>query len=138
MKKMFFISLVFILALVLMGMTCEGRSADPAANGGRAAAAGGDGGPVVNPDGTVTFSHTPEGSPQQIFLAGSFNGWNPGDPMYALEDLEGDGVWTLTIPMDPGSYQYKFVIDGAWTQDEANPEAAPDGFGGNNSIVNVN
>jgi hypothetical protein len=138
MKKVYFAGLVLILTLALVGMTCEGRSSTPDAGGGAKKAATGGAGPQVNPDGTVTFTYAGGGSPQAIFLAGSFNGWNPGDPQYALEDLEGDGKWSITIPIDPGSYQYKFVIDGAWTQDESNPESAPDGFGGNNSIINVN
>ena len=37
------------------------------------------------------------------------------------------GVWTATVPLDPGAHQYRFVVDGLWIDDpqatahEANP-----------------
>ena len=64
---------------------------------------------------------------------GEFNGWSD-----AANPMTNDGgAWTLALDLAPGSYQYKFVVDGNWKQDDKNPEAAPDGFGGNNSIMKV-
>ena len=46
-----------------------------------------------------------------IFLAGSFNDWNPGStPM----TREGTSHWIFTHRLPPGRYEYKFVIDGEW------------------------
>ena len=51
---------------------------------------------------------------------------------------QGDGTWTITRKLPPGTYGYKFVVNGTtWKQDEANPEAKDDGFGGKNSVVTV-
>ena len=48
---------------------------------------------------------------QAIFLAGSFNEWNPtSTPMVR----EGSRHWALTQPLPPGRYEYKFVVDGEW------------------------
>ena len=48
---------------------------------------------------------------QKIFLAGSFNDWNPGaTPMVR----EGSRHWAVTLPLAPGRYEYKFVVDGEW------------------------
>jgi hypothetical protein len=41
------------------------------------------------------------------------------------------------VPLSPGKYQYKFVIDGQWEQDTSNPDTAPDGFGGLNSVITI-
>ncbi|MBK7187384.1 MAG: hypothetical protein IPH86_01470 [bacterium] len=69
----------------------------------------------------------------KVCLAGEFNGWSD-----AANPMKNDGgAWTLALDLAPGSYQYKFVVDGNWKQDDKNPEAAPDGFGGNNSIMKV-
>lgn len=46
-----------------------------------------------------------------IFLAGSFNGWDPTDtPMLRGED----GHWNVSLELAPGRYEYKFVVDGEW------------------------
>lgn len=93
------------------------KAAAPAAAGGQCA---------------VTFAHAAPGA-SKVCLAGEFNGWSDA----ATPMTNKNGTWTLTLPLAPGTYQYKFVVDGTWTQDTANPNAAPDGFGGNNSVVAV-
>ncbi|HOE61805.1 MAG TPA: glycogen-binding domain-containing protein [Kiritimatiellia bacterium] len=51
----------------------------------------------------------------QVSLAGSFNNWDPtAKPM---TDKKGDGVYTVTVSLAPGTYEYKFVIDGTWCAD---------------------
>jgi len=132
MKKAIVILAVLVLALSMVA--CGGKTSG--GGGSKTDGGGSSAGPQVTSNG-VKFSFKPTGTPQKVFLAGSFNGWKPDDPKYALEDLDGDGVWELTIKIDPGSYQYKFVVDGTWTQDKGNPKNAPDGFGGKNSLVDV-
>lgn len=80
----------------------------------------------------VTFTHQAPGA-SQVYLAGEFNNWS--DSANAMTGA--DGTWTLTIDLAPGDYQYKFVVDGTWTADKANPDAADDGFGGKNSVAKV-
>ena len=50
-----------------------------------------------------------------VFVNGSFNGWcgacNP------MSDPEGDGIWSVTLPLDPGTIEYKFTVDG-WNNQE--------------------
>ena len=49
------------------------------------------------------------------FLNGSFNGWcgtcNP------MDDADGEGVWELTLSLNPGTIEYKFTLDG-WNYQE--------------------
>lgn len=72
---------------------------------------------------------------QSVAVAGDFNGWNPGQTK--LERSEG-GLWTATIPLKPGRYQYMFVIDGKqWIADPLAGEASGDGFGAENAVLDV-
>jgi 1,4-alpha-glucan branching enzyme len=69
---------------------------------------------------------------QEVYLAGSFNAWNPRD--IALRESEEDG-WAVEIRLPPGSHEYRFVVDGIWVGDPNNPRTAPNPFGGRNSLV---
>jgi hypothetical protein len=49
-----------------------------------------------------------------------------------------DGVWELRVPLGPGRYEYLFLVDGRfWELDPANPQRAPDGAGGQVSLLVV-
>jgi hypothetical protein len=83
-----------------------------------------------------TFRLEGQGAATSIWLTGDFVGWagNPTDGAIALE-LGGDAAWTATHTFDAGSYQYKFIVDGAtWIADPANPDTIGDGLGGFNSV----
>jgi hypothetical protein len=72
---------------------------------------------------------------RSVSVAGDFNGWNPGQTQ--LERSEG-GMWTATIPLKPGRYQYMFVINGKqWLADPLAGEASGDGFGSQNAVLDV-
>ncbi len=50
-----------------------------------------------------------------VFVNGSFNSWCGGcNPM---NDDDADGIWTLTVSLLPGTYEYKFTLDG-WNYQE--------------------
>ncbi len=66
----------------------------------------------------VNFSVRAE-TGSRVFLAGSFNNWDPTSK--EMSDRNGDGIYATTISLAPGSYQYKYVIDGTWCAD---PECA--------------
>ena len=69
----------------------------------------------------------------QVRLAGSFTGWQP---VYALKQVS-SGTWSILIPLEPGVYEYAFVVNGTeWRPDPAAP-AVDDGFGGVNSRLSV-
>src|SRR5207253_2876275 len=75
------------------------------------------------------------GSGNSVAVAGEFNAWNTSaDPM----TKQADGSWTLVKKLEPGRYQYKFVVDGTnWKTDEGAKETADDGYGGKNAVVVV-
>lgn len=69
---------------------------------------------------------------KQVEVAGEFNNWTPAKMKKGEQ-----GVWSLKKKLAAGTYQYKFVFDGSWEIDQANPDRVPDGQGGENSIKNV-
>jgi len=47
-------------------------------------------------------------------------------------------VWSITLPLTPGRYEYKFLVDGKkWMHDPENPQKIEDGFGGHSSVIEV-
>lgn len=84
----------------------------------------------------VVFSFKAPAGAQTVTLAGTFNGWSTtATPM---EDPDKDGVWTVRLFLAPGRHQYKFVVNGnKWYTDEEADAFAPDGFGGQNSVLNL-
>ncbi|CAN5493858.1 hypothetical protein BH09SUM1_BH09SUM1_00380 [soil metagenome] len=79
----------------------------------------------------VSYKSDPAKKPKKVFIAGQFNGWN--DSANALKDDDGDGVWTAELPIEPGEWPYKFVVDGEWILDPANSNVVDDGGGHQNS-----
>jgi 1,4-alpha-glucan branching enzyme len=120
-------------SVVVVGAGAAAGTAAPAAASSAAPLASGKGrAPVQTADGVVfTFG----GAARSVNLAGDFNGWVlTADPL----TQQADGSWTITRKLAPGTYEYKFLVDGTtWKTDEANPEAKADPFGGKNSVVTV-
>lgn len=92
------------------------------------------GGPELVAGGAVFRYKNPDA--RRVCLVGDFNDWSPAtDPM---TDDNSDGEWTLFYPLGPGSYAYKFLVDGKnWVADPTNPLSEPDGFNGRNSILKI-
>jgi RNA polymerase-binding transcription factor DksA len=71
---------------------------------------------------------------QSVFVAGSFNNWNPGaTPLKAI----GQGHWVLDLAVPAGRYEYQFVIDGRWIPDASAKDSVMNPFGGINSVLEV-
>lgn len=70
-----------------------------------------------------------------VGLAGSFNRWNA--VATPLTQVDGSGLWTVTIPLPPGPAQYGFMVNGQrWVPDPAAP-SVDDGLGRRNSVIAV-
>jgi hypothetical protein len=70
---------------------------------------------------------------QRVSVVGSFNGWKKGvTPM-----LRTRAGWSVTLPLPPGEYQYKFDVDGQLRRDPLSTSLISDGQGGYNAITLV-
>ena len=73
-----------------------------------------------------------------VRIAGDFNGWVPDKGVRSLIESEGPTrVWTKILQLPPGTYQYRYVVDGEWREDPDNPEQVSSSAGGRNSILVV-
>jgi len=75
----------------------------------------------------------PEGAMVQI--AGDFNNWVP-EGLHLTRSMARP-VWQKVITLKPGTYQYKYLIDGRWMPDPANDKLVDGSIGGMNSVLNV-
>ena len=70
-----------------------------------------------------------------VNAVGDFNGWDPART--SLQQVS-SGVWSVTLPLTPGRYEYMFVVDGQrWVSDPAAIEQSDDGFGARNAVLEV-
>lgn len=69
----------------------------------------------------------------EVQVAGSFNNWQ-ADPQGFLR--EGD-TWKRPCFIEPGTHAYKFIVDGQWILDPANPVTRSDGMGNENSFMAI-
>ena len=73
-----------------------------------------------------------------VQIAGDFNGWIPDRDVQSHIETEGiDRVWTKVMLLPPGTYQYRYVVDGEWRVDPENGEHMPGPMGQPNSVLHV-
>jgi len=72
---------------------------------------------------------------QSVAVAGEFNDWTP--ERTPLRANPYTGALEALVNIRPGFFQYRLVVDGRWMPDPFNPAAAPNPFGGTNSVVLV-
>jgi alpha-amylase/alpha-mannosidase (GH57 family) len=82
----------------------------------------------------VLFTFDAPGA-ERVTIAGEFNSWAPARDQMARAE---GSTWRIVLPLKPGRYEYKFVVDGKdWRADSDNPLSVPDPYGGRNSFIVV-
>ena len=82
----------------------------------------------------VVFSVRAEAG-SKVFVAGSFNNWDP--TAKEMLDKKGEGLFSATLTLPAGDYQYKFVIDGTWCADPECSDWVQNDHGTLNSVKHV-
>jgi glycosidase len=82
-----------------------------------------------------TFIYKTKGKVNQVNLFGSFNGWNRQE--LVMSDKNSPGTYKISIPIEPGRYEYKFFVDGQEITDHSNSDSVSNGMGAYNSIIVV-
>ena len=70
-----------------------------------------------------------------VFVAGSFNGWNPAQ--FRLSAHPQDNLFGIELTLPPGRHEYKFVVNGEWRLDPSCPDWRLNCQGTLNSVVSV-
>lgn len=87
------------------------------------------------PKGTRVLFHVRAEAGSKVYIAGCFNDWNPTSK--PMTDKDGTGDYSVTLTLKPGTYQYKFVINGTWCADPECTEWVPNDMGTLNSVCVV-
>ncbi len=67
----------------------------------------------------------------KVFLAGDFNNWDTtANPM----KKDKKGLWKTTVSLEPGRYEYRFLVDGNWANDPSCAGCVPNEFGSTNCV----
>ena len=82
----------------------------------------------------VTFTVHAEAG-QDVRLAGSFTDWETKAKKMTFK--KANGVYSATVKLAPGEYQYKFIIGDKWATDDQNTEFVPNDKGTFNSKLVV-
>jgi 1,4-alpha-glucan branching enzyme len=69
---------------------------------------------------TIYFKLSGYSNAHNVQLAGNFNNWNA----QSINLKKSGNEWLAQVVLPSGNYQYKFVVDGQWITDPANPAQA--------------
>jgi 1,4-alpha-glucan branching enzyme len=69
-----------------------------------------------------------------VSVAGEFNDW---DPLSHPMKKDKKGLWKVSFSLAPGTYQYRFFVDGQWQSDPNCTSSVGNPFGTLNSVMRV-
>jgi 1,4-alpha-glucan branching enzyme len=72
---------------------------------------------------------------KEVVLVGDFTDWQ-ARPLTMDRMKPRSRTFAAAVTLPPGSYQYKFIVDGEWTEDPK-AECVPNRFGTHNSVVTI-
>lgn len=81
----------------------------------------------------VVFTLAAPGA-NNVSLVGTFNNWN--FKKHKMEKNK-EGLWTKTLIIPLGEYQYKFLVGSEWRHDPVNENVISNEYGTLNSIVTI-
>jgi 1,4-alpha-glucan branching enzyme len=70
----------------------------------------------------------------KVSLVGDFTHWQ--DKPIALKPV-GAGQWKVNVPLAPGTYHYRFLVDGEWRDDPECTLRVPNPFGSQDAVRKV-
>ena len=88
--------------------------------------------PIIQQERVALFIFDPDARHVEVF--GDWNDWQRSLEAHQIQP----GLWRATAhDLAPGRYVYKFVVDGRWMDDPANPHKVHDTYTGFNSVVTI-
>jgi 1,4-alpha-glucan branching enzyme len=73
-----------------------------------------------------------------VSIAGSFNGWNEfSHPLKKSAKWMVDGIWQKAIYLEPGTHEYRYIVDGSWQDDPLCCQHCLNEFGTSNCLVRI-
>ena len=72
---------------------------------------------------------------ESVHLTGEFTNWSREG--MRMEHGDEDGLWRAVLHLEPGEYEYRFIVDGVWIKDPGNADSVLNEFGQENSLLIV-
>ena len=73
---------------------------------------------------------------KNVSVAGNFNAWDIfSHPLRQSRQGMEDGTWQKVVYLEPGTYEYRFVVDGRWCDDPLCEEYVCNEFGTSNGVI---
>jgi len=83
----------------------------------------------------VVFSLPAGTRAERVTLCGDFNNWSLDSISLAQGD---DRAWSVTVPLTPGTYRYKFLLDGeTWENGPDADRLEDNAYGTQDSVIDV-
>ncbi|PNQ72626.1 hypothetical protein C1T31_10785 [Hanstruepera neustonica] len=70
---------------------------------------------------------------EKVIIAGSFNKWD--EDYFKMNKTENG--WELSLQINPGIYEYRYIVDGEWIEDPGNPNKVENEYGEFNSVIDI-
>lgn len=88
---------------------------------------------VPDKNGNIRFYLNGHTDARKVILSGSFNQWNEDE----FEMKRTANGWELRLQLGSGDHEYKFIVDGKWMHDPANPKKRLNRFLTYNSRISI-
>jgi 1,4-alpha-glucan branching enzyme len=83
----------------------------------------------------ITFKFHAPGA-KSVYLAGNFNGWDTrSHPLRQDKRSKIQGLWRRIFYLEPGVYEYRFIVDGKEHDDPRATEPWTNEFGSFNCVI---
>lgn len=84
-------------------------------------------------DNKITFEYfAPEA--RKVQLVGSFNNWSSSETELKKDKT---GRWQISLALPPGRYEYRYLVDGNWQNDQRPIKCVKNPYGSLNSVIEV-
>ncbi|MBC7784709.1 MAG: AAA family ATPase [Burkholderiales bacterium] len=72
---------------------------------------------------------------KRVLIAGDFNNWSSMSSPLATNGSP--SRWVTKLPLSPGRYRYRFIVDGRWVTDPNNDRVEVNEYGELNNVIEV-
>jgi chromosome partitioning protein len=93
---------------------------------------------LSNPEKREVVVEYRDSDASDVRIAGDFNDWVPDRNVLSRVEAEGrTRVWVKVLSLPPGTYQYRYFVDGQWRVDPANRNSSAGPMGQTTSVLHV-
>jgi 1,4-alpha-glucan branching enzyme len=70
----------------------------------------------------------------EVRVSGTFNDWDTSKNKLKKDK---EGRWSIALKLKPGHYEYRYLVDGNWENDQRPVGCVPNAYGTWNCVIEV-